>query len=294
MPIPKIIPVEWQDAMIKADNGDKNARDYLECLKQQGFTEKDIRHMKKRIYASEAKKGNVDAMFYMAKACLYEPEESYYWFYKCAQSGDTEAMWRIGINYTKYINETYPEYGYGYDLQKAEHWLIKAYQAGDYEGLRLYAYYCCEKGSEKQKELFKQAAKKNWKAIIDYIDWFYNSSLALDGHLDSWLIEEYLKALKYMKGNPEAQDNLDYIRCTLYTVGYILGKDYCKLPIITRAIPDNTKDISSAVMYLSMANYLGYSCMDTINAIVQSTNIPFNKTIYQTYCREADRMFMTN
>ncbi|MGN1433725.1 MAG: hypothetical protein ACI4XI_08490, partial [Ruminococcus sp.] len=68
MDILKNIPEDWKLALIKADNGDKNAEDFVECIKRQGFTDEDIREMKQQIYLPLAKRGNVDAMVYLAKA----------------------------------------------------------------------------------------------------------------------------------------------------------------------------------------------------------------------------------
>lgn len=289
MDILKNIPEDWKLALIKADNGDKNAMDFVECIKGQGFTDEDIREMKQQIYLPLAKRGNVDAMVYLAKAYAAKPNESYKWYYKAAMAGDSEAMWRIGMNYTEFVNQNNPECGYGIDEEKAKWWLLKAYEAGDSEGLRLLGQYCCEDGSSEQKNYLKQAAQEgNWEAMVDYIGVFYFSPEGKDGRYDKWLVESYLKAAQTYTADC---DNKERLGDVFYRIGRIFGRKYIRLPLIKIPDGEDVRDAYNAVMYLSFASYLGMDCMHIIDIIVEVSGIKFNKNIYNAYCKEISNRY---
>lgn len=274
------IPEDWQVAFVKADHGDKDAQDFVKFIQMQGLSDCEIRKIKQEIYLPLACRGDVDCMFYMARACIEEPEKSYKWFYKCAMAGHTESMNRIGMGYTKNVNDNYPQTGYGYDNELAKYWLLKSYEHGDYEGLRLYAIYCCEDSSEEQKDALLKASKQNWEALVDYIDVFYYSPESKDGRYDKWLLENYLRAIELF-ADISLKERLGYV---FYNIGCILGKKYYNLPVTKINLQENSNDAATAVMYFSFANYLGVNCTAKINCIVESTGILFDNGIYKTYC----------
>ena len=84
-----------------------------------------------------AENGDIDAIEYLADLYIegndkveQNPEKSYHWLIKCADFGNSTAMYNVGLRKAK---------GYGTDrnLNEAAMWMQKAAEAGDKDGARI-------------------------------------------------------------------------------------------------------------------------------------------------------------
>ena len=218
---------EFDKLIIQADKtmSEGDRQKLYTAIDRKGYSGDQYAAYRTSLYVRLAKSGDAFAQCQLGDIAHIQEKanEALHWYTLSAQGGCSDAMYSMGLYYSKFSNGEYSSYGFGYDPLKSFHYYLQAAQNGHLKAMAAVAR-CYADGEGVDTDLDKALEWAQRGANLGGWDCCYYLANSIYNDMCHPLYDQ-AKALQWY-GKSVAYADRDQFERTVRSMGYIYGAAY--------------------------------------------------------------------